>query len=199
MVALNVPGANRPGTVGRPLAHLQVRIAGADGAPLPAGAEGEVRVRGESVMAGYHRAVEATRCVLTRDGWLSTGDLGRLDADGFLSITGRIKELIIVAGENVHPGEVGAALARHPGVAECAVVGVPDEQRGEQIVAFVVPAPAAAPLLAAEELRGHCRRTLAGYKVPRRFLIVREIPKGPTGKADRKALVRQAAEGAPRP
>jgi len=199
VVALNVPGANRPGTVGRPLAHLEVRIAGSDGEPLPPGAEGEVRVRGASVMAGYHRAPEATRCVLTPEGWLCTGDLGRLSADGYLALTGRIKELIIVAGENVHPAEVESALARHPAVAECAAIGVPDEQRGEQIVAFVVPAPAAAPLLGLEELRRHCRQELAGYKVPRRFLIVSEIPKGPTGKADRKALARRAAESAPRP
>jgi acyl-CoA synthetase (AMP-forming)/AMP-acid ligase II len=193
VVALNVPGANRPGTVGRPLAHLEVRIAGENGEAQPVGAEGEVRVRGASVMRGYHRAPEATRRVLTADGWLCTGDLGRLDADGYLTLTGRIKELIIVAGETVHPAEVEAALARHPAVAECAAVGAADEQRGEQVVAFVVARPGAeAPSV--EELREHCRRELAGYKVPRRFLFAAELPKGPTGKADGKALARMAAE-----
>jgi len=194
VVALNVPGSNRPGTVGRPLAHLEIRIADEGGGALPAGAEGEVRVRGASVMSGYHRAPEATRRVLTPDGWLCTGDLGRLDADGFLTLTGRIKELIIVGGENVHPAEVEAAVARHPAVAECGVAGAPDEQRGEQVVAFVVPRPGAdGP--AVEDLRAHCRRELAGYKVPRRFVLLAELPKGPTGKADRKALAKMAAEG----
>ncbi len=197
VVALNVPGANRPGTVGRPLAHLEVRIAGADGSALPAGSEGEVRVRGASVMRGYHRAPEATRAVLSADGWLSTGDLGRFDADGFLTLTGRIKELIIVGGENVHPAEVEAALSRHPAVGECAVVGAPDEQRGEQVVAFVVARPGSAGP-SVEELRGHCRKELAGYKVPRRFVLAKELPKGPTGKADRKALAKMAAEGVAR-
>jgi long-chain acyl-CoA synthetase len=196
VVALNVPEINRPGTVGRPLAHLEVRIAGARGEPLPAGGEGEVQVRGASVMRGYHRSPEATRAVLTADGWLCTGDLGRLDADGFLTLTGRIKELIIVAGENVHPAEVEAALSRHPAVGECAVVGMPDEQRGEQVVAFVVARPGP-PEPAVEELRAHCRKELAGYKVPRRFLLVRELPKGPTGKADKKSLMRMAGERAP--
>jgi len=195
VVALNVPETNRPGSVGRPLGHLEVRIAGAAGEPLPAGAEGEVRVRGASVMRGYHHAPEATRAVLTPDGWLCTGDLGRLDAEGFLTLTGRIKELIIVGGENVHPAEVETALARQPAVGECAVVGVPDEQRGEQVVAFVTARPGS-PEPTVEDLRAHCRRELAGYKVPRRFVLVKELPKGPTGKADRKILVQMAGERA---
>ena len=188
---MNRPGANRPGTVGTPLEGLEVRIAGPGGAAPGSRAEGEVWVRGASVMCGYHRDERATRAVLEPDGWLCTGDLGRLDADGYLSLTGRIKELIIVAGENVHPAEVEAALSRHPAVGECAVVGAPDEQRGEQVVAFVVVRPGS-PEPSVEDLRAHCRKELAGYKVPRRFLLVKELPKGPTGKADRKVLMRMA-------
>jgi long-chain acyl-CoA synthetase len=192
VVALNVPGTNRPGTVGRPLSHLEVRIAGADGQALPAGAEGEVRVRGASVMRGYHRAPEATRGVLAADGWLSTGDLGRLSADGYLSLTGRLKELIIVGGENVHPAEVEAALARHPAVAECAVLGASDGRRGEQVVAFVLARPGAG--ITPEALRAHCRGELAGYKVPRKVFLTGELPKGPTGKVDKQKLARRVAE-----
>jgi long-chain acyl-CoA synthetase len=197
VVALNVPETNRPGTVGRPLAHLEVRIAGADGRALPAGAEGEVRVRGGSVMRGYHRAPEATRGVLTPDGWLSTGDLGRLDPEGFLAITGRLKELIIVGGENVHPAEVEAALARHPAVAECAVLGARDGRRGEQVAAFVAARPGAEA--SPEALRAHCRQELAGYKVPRKIILAAELPKGPTGKVDKKALARRLARDGPQP
>jgi long-chain acyl-CoA synthetase len=186
VISLNRPGANRPGTVGTPLEGLEVRIAGADGAAVAAGADGEVRVRGASVMCGYHRDERATRAVLEPDGWLCTGDLGNLSADGYLAITGRIKELIIVGGENVAPGEVEAALAEHAAVAECAVLGAPDGGRGEQVVAHVVLRPGAAA--SETELRAHCRGRLAGYKVPRRVRLAAELPRLPTGKVDRRAL-----------
>jgi len=193
VVAMNAPGDNHPGTVGRPLDHLEVRIVGENGVARATGAEGEVQVRGASVMAGYHRAPEATARALSPDGWLSTGDLGRLSADGCLTLTGRLKDLIIVAGENVHPGEVEAALLRHPGVAECAVAGMSDRQRGEQVVAFVVARPGRT--LLPEEVRAHCRKELAGYKAPRRVWVLPDLPKGPTGKVDKKILAQKAAEG----
>jgi len=186
VVAINRPGENRPGTVGRPLEHLEVQITDAGGQALPPGEEGEVWVRGDSVMRGYHRDRDETSRALHPDGWLRTGDLGRLDADGYLAITGRIKELIIVGGENVHPSEVETALAAHPGVAECAVIGVPDAQRGEQVVAFVVRSPGTGD--APAEIKAHCRGRLAGYKVPRKVLFVDELPKLPTGKVNRREL-----------
>jgi long-chain acyl-CoA synthetase len=192
VVALNRPGQNRPGTVGQPLEHLEVRIAGPDGEALPAGEDGEVWVRGDSVMCGYHRDEEGTAAALHREGWLRTGDLGRLDDDGYLAITGRIKELIIVGGENVHPSEVEAALASCPDLAECAVLGAPDQQRGEQVAVFAVRRPESE--LTAAALKAHCRERLAGYKVPRKVVFVDELPKLPTGKVDKRALAARLAE-----
>jgi acyl-CoA synthetase (AMP-forming)/AMP-acid ligase II len=192
VVALNRPGENRPGTVGRPLEHLEVMIAGPDGRALPPGEEGEVRVRGDSVMCGYHRDDEETAAALSPEGWLRTGDLGRLSADGYLSITGRIKELIIVGGENVHPSEVESAVAEHPDVAECAAMGAPDRQRGEQVVVIVVARPGAEPDAAG--IKAFCRGRLAGYKVPRRVIVVGELPKLPTGKVNRRELAGRLAE-----
>ncbi len=191
VVAINRPGANRPGTVGQPLEHLEVRIVGQDGLSLPAGEEGEIWVRGDSVMCGYHRDEKETDGAISSERWLRTGDLGRLDADGYLTITGRIKELIIVAGENVHPGEVEEAATSHPAVAECAALGEPDEQRGEHVVLFAVARPEVE--LRPEELKAHCRERLAGYKVPRRVLIADELPKLPTGKVNKRALAAQLA------
>jgi long-chain acyl-CoA synthetase len=193
VVALNRPGENRPGTVGRPLEHLEVRIADANGAPLPPDQEGEVRVRGDSVMRGYHRDEDETARVLDSEGWLRTGDLGRLDPDGYLTITGRIKELIIVGGENVHPSEVEAAVAAHPAVAECAALGAPDRQRGEQVAAFVVRRPGAE--VSGAEIKAHCRERLAGYKVPRRVIFLQEFPKFPTGKVNKRELAKSLAGG----
>jgi len=189
VVALNRPEDNRPGTVGRPLPGTEVRVASDEGTTLAPGEEGEVQVRGPHVMAGYHNRPEETAAALTADGWLRTGDLGRLEADGYLSITGRLKELIIVAGENVAPAEVEGVLLDHPAVAEAAVVGVPDEARGETVVAFVVSPDA----LDARALRAHCRERLAPHKVPRRVETLAELPKGPTGKVLRKELAARAA------
>jgi long-chain acyl-CoA synthetase len=186
VVALNRPGENRPGTVGRPLEHLEVEIRGDDCAPLPSGEDGEIWVRGDSVMRGYHHDEEETARALRPEGWLRTGDIGRLDAEGYLAITGRLKELIIVGGENVHPGEVEAVLSAHPAVAECAVLGAPDRQRGEQVVAFVVIRPGEEA--GERDLRAHCRERLAGYKVPRKFLFEESLPKLPTGKVDKGRL-----------
>jgi long-chain acyl-CoA synthetase len=194
VVALNRPGENRPGTVGRPLEHLEVEIRGPGGEVLPAGEDGEIWVRGDSVMSGYHHDEQGTAAVLQPGGWLRTGDIGRLDPDGYLAITGRLKELIIVGGENVHPGEVEAALAAHPAVAECAVLGAPDRRRGEQVVAFLVLR--GGEEAGERELRAHCRERLAGYKIPREFLFEESLPKLPTGKVNRRALAGRLGEEA---
>jgi long-chain acyl-CoA synthetase len=185
VVAVNLPGEHRPGTVGRPLPGVEVRVAGDDGRPQPAGGKGEVQVRGPNVMKGYHNRPDENAVTFSPDGWFRTGDEGVLDADGFLRITGRIKELIIRGGEKVMPREVEDVLCTCPGVQEAAVIGEPDGDRGEAVVAFVVPAGEPP---AHEALRDHCRARLAEFKVPRRFTIARDLPRGATGKILKRAL-----------
>jgi long-chain acyl-CoA synthetase len=176
VIAVNLPAENRPGTVGKPLPGVDVRITGEDG---------EVQVRGPNVMKGYYNRPEETGRAFAADGWFRTGDMGRLDADGYLSITGRIKELIIRGGEKIMPREVEEALGQYPGVQEVAVIGEPDGDRGEAVVAFVVPGDTPP---APEALREFCRARLAEFKVPRRFVIARDLPRGPTGKLLKRAL-----------
>lgn len=186
VVCVNTPQDNRPGTVGRPLPGTSVRIAGPEGAGLAPGCEGEVQVHGPGVMAGYFNRPEENAAAFTPDGWFRTGDLGRLDAAGYLTVTGRIKEIIVRDGEKIMPREVEAVLERHPLVEDAAVVGEPEAGRGEAVVAYVVPGEA---VPVEPELRSFCRARLAEFKVPRRFVIARDLPRGPTGKI-LKRLVR---------
>ncbi|GAA0404744.1 AMP-binding protein [Streptomyces luteireticuli] len=182
--------AARLGSVGRARTGVEVRVADDDGRALPPGETGEVLVRGATVMAGYWNAPEATARAL-RDGWLHTGDLGRLDADGFLTLVDRAKDLIIAGGSNIYPREVEEVLLRHPSVAEAAVVGGADAEWGELPVAFVVPSGGdggdgrdsgdGGDALAAA-LERHCLAEMARYKRPRRFLFVAELPKNSYGK-----------------
>jgi len=176
VVAINLPGAHRAGTVGRPLSGVEVRIADEDR---------EIQVRGPNVMKGYYNRPEENAHAFTADGWFRTGDMGQLDADGYLSITGRIKELIIRGGEKIMPREVEAALQQYPGVQEAAVIGEPDGDRGEAVVAFVIPGD---PPPTPEALRDFCREQLAEFKVPRRITVARDLPRGPTGKLLKRAL-----------
>jgi long-chain acyl-CoA synthetase len=186
-------GPRKPGSVGLPLPGVEVRIVDPAGRDLPPGEVGEILIRGRNVMKGYLGQPELTAQTV-RDGWLHTGDLGRRDADGYVFIVDRLKDLILVGGLNVYPREVEEALLRHPAVADAAVVGVADPLRGEEVVAFVVPRPDAAP--AAAELIAHCRRLLANYKCPRRVLFRSELPKNAAGKVE-KALLRAEAAGEP--
>ena len=149
------------------------------GATLPAGEVGEVLVRGDSVMAGYWRNPEATAAAI-RDGWLWTGDVGCLDADGFLTLKDRSKDLIISGGSNIYPREVEEVLLTAPGVAEVAVVGAPDAEWGEVVVAFVVAQPGAA--LDAAALDAHCLEHIARFKRPKRYVFVDALPKNNYGK-----------------
>ena len=193
-VTFNTPDDHRAGSVGRPLSGVTVRIAGEDGGALPPGQVGEVWVRGPMVMKGYYDLPRETAEVLTADGFFKTGDLGRLDADGYLWITGRKKEMIIVSGEKAFPREIEEVLARHPGVAEAAVVGKKDASRGEVVVAFVTPAGENPPK--PEELRDFCRAEgLVTWKVPREVFVVAELPRSPTGKVLKRLLV-EKLEGA---
>mgnify|MGYP006295074935 CR=1 FL=1 len=186
VVSVNPPGANRPSTAGKPLNNLRVRIVDENDRPAPAGAEGEIQVAGPSVMQGYHNDPQATAAAITEDGYLRTGDLGILDEDGYLSISGRLSELIISHGENIHPPHVEEAILEVPGVYQAAVVGLPDETRGEIVKAFVVLEEDCA--ITAEEIKAALRDKLAPYKIPRQIEFRDELPVGPTGKVLKKKL-----------
>jgi malonyl-CoA/methylmalonyl-CoA synthetase len=166
-------GERRPGTVGLPLPGVELRLAG--------GSEGEVLLRGPNVFGGYWANPAATAEAFDPGGWFRTGDLGSFDERGYLRIEGRSKELIITGGYNVHPREVEELLLEHPGVAEAAVVGVPSEEWGEQVAAFVVPADPAAPP-APEELLAYAAERLAGFKRPRVLRYVDALPRNALGK-----------------
>jgi fatty-acyl-CoA synthase len=182
--------ARRPGSVGRPVPFLEMRLAAADGREAEPGEAGELLLRGPQLFAGYLRDPERTLEAFTPDGWLRTGDLARRDADGVYTICGRRKEMYISGGENVFPGEVEAALADCPGVAEVVVVGVADPHWGEVGRAFVVKRARCAVDEAG--VVAHARARLAGYKVPKRVVFLDEIPRLGSGKPDRRALAEWA-------
>ena len=186
VVSLNVPWCNRVGTVGKAIPGIKVAAFNEDGVQLPHSEIGELRVAGPIVMKGYYKKEEDTRAALTPDGWYLTGDMGRVDAEGYISITGRKKEMIIVGGENVYPREIESVIERHPAVAEVAVIGQHDSSRGEVVVAFVTlrEGQPATDI----ELREFCRDKIAGYKVPRRVIIAQDLPRGPTGKILKRKL-----------
>ena len=178
---------NRPGTIGLPLPDTQARIVDPidGGKELPNGEVGELVVRGPQVMKSYYKNPEATEAVL-RGGWLYTGDMARRDADGYYTIVDRKKDIIKTSGFLVFPAEVEEILGKHVDVAEAAVVGVPDEERGELVKALVVARPGRTPGVAA--LEAHCREHLAKHKRPRQFEIVKELPKNFLGKVLRRKL-----------
>lgn len=178
-------GTAAPATsVGRPLPDVELRLVDEFGDEALLGDVGEVLARGPNVFLGYLDDAEATARVLD-DGWLRTGDLAIVDDHGYLFLVGRSKDQIISAGFNVHPGEVEDRLVAHPSVVAAAVVGEPDREYGEVVIAFVVTT---GETPAGEELRAHCRSVLAGYKVPRRIEFVDELPLGLGGKLRRHAL-----------
>ncbi len=192
VVSINTPKAHKPGSVGRPIPGVEFKAIDEQGGAVAAGVDGELLIRGHCVMQGYFNRPEETAETI-RGGWLHTGDVGRIDQDGFIWITGRAKDMIIVGGENVIPREIEAVLETHPAVAEAAVVGQHDPVRGELPVAFVIlkePESGGPEAPAADEtaLREHCRKSLAAYKVPRRIHVAEELPRGPTGKILKRAL-----------
>lgn len=176
----------RAGTVGRPMVGAQLRIVGEDGEDLPHGEAGEVLAATPTLMAGYWGDPEATARVVG-DGWMHTGDLGRLDPDGYLVLESRLKQVIKSGGMTVVPREVEEALLRHPAVLEAAVVGLGDERWGEAVHAFVTLKPGRGATPA--ELRGFCRTVLAGYKCPKEVHVMRELPRTGIGKISRRRLV----------
>lgn len=185
VVTLNVPGCRKLGTIGRALPGVEVAIWNDQSQPLPVGEVGELMVRGRNVMKGYHHLPEETARTIT-NGWLHTGDLGKLDDEGFVTITGRKKDLIISAGENIFPREIEELLCQHSKVKEVAVIGVKDEVRGEVPKAFVIARDGT--VLEEKELRAFCRENLANYKVPKYFEIVPDLPRTPTGKILKRML-----------
>ena len=189
VVSANPPdGVQKPGSVGLPIPGVQVRIVDEAGQDLPAGQVGEIIVAGPSVMSRYWQDPAATAEAI-RAGWLYTGDLGKLDSDGYLYIVERKKDLIIVGGTNVYPQEVEGIIAQVSGVREVAVVGMPDPLRGERIKAFVVPGDDTQ--LTAEQVIAHCREHLAPFKVPRLVEFRESLPKSHLGKVLKRKL-RQA-------
>jgi long-chain acyl-CoA synthetase len=173
----------KPGSVGEPLDGTEVRIAG-DGS-------GEVLTRGPGLMRGYWRNPEATRAALSPDGWFATGDVGRLDDDGYLFLVDRKKDVILRGGYNVYPREVEEALHEHPGVRQAVVLGVPDPLLGEEVVALVVARGAIdIDEIDTDELRAFARKRVAAYAYPRLVVLVDELPLGPSGKVLRRAIDR---------
>lgn len=190
-----INGEMRIGSVGLPLPNTEVEIVAlepdANGRyqPLPVGAEGELRARGPQVMKGYWNSAEASAQTLTTDGWLHTGDIAKLDEDGYFYIVDRKKDLIIASGYNVVPREVEEVLFMHPAVMEAAVAGVPDPRRGETVKAYVVLKEG--QTATEEDIRSFCKENLAPYKVPTLVEFRKDLPKSQVGKVLRRLLVEE--------
>lgn len=188
VVATNHPWGCKPTSVGRPLPGVRVEIRDEDGQVLSVGQTGEICVAGENIMAGYYKNPESTAQTIDENGWLRTGDTGFLDADSYLYVTGRKKDLIITGGEKIFPLEIENLLVTHPDVVEAAVVGVKDSLRGEFPKAFLVLREGAT--LDERAMRYWCAERMAGFKIPREFAALPELPKNTLG----KVLKRQLAE-----
>lgn len=180
-------------SVGTPVAGVQMRIVDDSDRSLASGETGEVIVRGPNVSPGYYKR-DAENARAFRDGWFHTGDIGRLDEDGFLFLVDRKKDVIITGGENVYSTEVEAAIFRHPGVAEAAVIGVRDDKYGEALLAVVAPRPGV--VLEAEDIVRHCREHIAGFKIPRQVVFVDALPRTALGKVQKNVLRQTYGAGA---
>ncbi len=185
---------NRSGplsSVGKPNVLNEIKIVRPDGSEAKPGESGELLARGPNIMKGYWNRPDETAAAL-RDGWLHTGDVARIDDEGYIYLLDRLKDLVITGGENVYSSEVEAVLHRHPDVAEAVIIGVPDERLGETVMAVIVPRPGTSPT--EEALAQHCRQSLGGYKIPRRFAFVENFPRSAMGKV-LKAELRKAHGG----
>jgi long-chain acyl-CoA synthetase len=186
----------KPGSIGIPVAGVRMRLVDDSGAEVAAGEVGEVAIQGHNVMKGYWANPDATAAAIP-DGWFRSGDLARVDEDGFFFIVDRKKELIIRGGYNVYPREIEEALYEHPAVAEVAVVGIPHGSLGEEVGAAVALKPGASA--SPDELRAFARERVAAYKYPRHVWLVEQLPKGPTGKILRREVHPPAADSATAP
>ena len=191
VVTLNPFHRVKMASIGVPVPGTDVRLVNDRGEDVAAGEPGELLVRGPQVMQGYWQRPDESARIL-KDGWLATGDIAVMDADGYLSIVDRKKDMILVSGFNVYPNEVEAVLVEHPGIAEAAVLGAPDPLCGEAVVAFIIRRD---PALDADAVRQHARRALTNYKVPKTIVFRDELPKSNVGKVLRKDL-RDAAAAA---
>ncbi|MGH3598554.1 MAG: class I adenylate-forming enzyme family protein, partial [Mycobacterium sp.] len=181
------------GSTGKPFFHTDVRIVDEQGVDVGPGAPGEILVRGRHIMAGYWNRPEATAETIV-DSWLSTGDVAVRDAEGFVYIQDRIKDMIISGGENVYPAEIEDVLLSHPGIGDVAVLGMPSEKWGESPLAVVVRAD---PDLDEAAVLAHCDGKLARFKLPKRAVFIDAIPRTPTGKALKRVLREQFSFDAP--
>src|SRR6266571_5368500 len=178
--------ARKPGSIGTPIRGVQMRVVDSRGYEVPGGEIGEIVIRGHNVMKGYWRKPEETAQAI-QDGWFRSGDLGKVDEDGYFVIVDRKKDMIIRGGYNVYPREIEEVLYEHPAVAEAAVIGLPHPALGEEVGAAVVLKPGAD--VTAEQLRDHVKTQVAAYKYPRKVWIADELPKGPTGKIVKREIV----------
>ncbi len=180
-----VIGHERAGSIGLPLPSTEIKILDDNGAELPLGESGEIAIRGPQVMLGYWQRPDDTAKVMTPDGFFKSGDIGIMDPTGYVPIVDRKKDMIIVSGFNVYPNEVEGVVAMHPGVLECACVGVPDEHSGEAVKLYIVKRD---PALTADEILEFCKRELTGYKRPKYVEFRTELPKTNVGKILRRLL-----------
>jgi long-chain acyl-CoA synthetase len=180
-----VQGVKKIGSVGLPIKGVSVRIVDDKDRDVAAGSVGELLVKGPNVMIGYLNKPEATEAAL-RDGWLHTGDLARIDEDGYIFIVDRKGDMILTGGFNIYPREIEEVLHSHPAVSEAAVAGIPDDEKGELATAFIILKQNAGA--SEREIIEYCRARLAVYKAPRRVLFVRELPRNPSGKILKRVL-----------
>jgi acyl-CoA synthetase (AMP-forming)/AMP-acid ligase II len=188
--------ATRPGSVGRPNLTADLRVESPDGQPVAAGETGELCFRSPQVVKGYWNDPEATKASFT-DGWFRTGDVGYIDADGYVYVVDRIKDVVIRGGENVYCAEVEAVLFEHPAVADVTIIGLPDHAMGERVCAVVVPRPGTTPRL--DDLRAFAAPRLAAFKQPEALHVVDDLPRTPTGKTDKRRLREQLSSGGTTP
>jgi long-chain acyl-CoA synthetase len=181
VASFNHPDKERKaGSIGTPIEGVEMQVWDDDGNEVPAGEVGEIVIRGHNVMKGYWERPEATEESIDADGWFRSGDMAKLDEDGYFFIVDRKKDLIIRGGYNVYPREVEEILYEHPAVQEAAVVGIPDDSLGEEVAAAVVLKEG--ETLDARELKAYVKEQVAAYKYPRKVWFLDELPKGPTGK-----------------
>jgi long-chain acyl-CoA synthetase len=182
----------KPGSVGTPIRGVEMKVIDEEGNETPPGERGEIAIKGHNVMRGYRQRPDATREAI-RDGWFRTGDVARVDEDGYFFIVDRKKDLIIRGGYNVYPREIEEVLYEHPAVREAAAVGIADERLGEEVGAAVVlnSGESATP----EELRDFVKSRIAAYKYPRKVWLVDTLPKGPTGKILKLQIAAPARPG----
>jgi long-chain acyl-CoA synthetase len=196
VASFNHPDRERkPGSIGTPIRGVEMRVVDPAGNELPQGEVGEIAIRGHNIMKGYWRKPESTADAISPDGWFRTGDIGRMDEDGYYYIVDRKKDLIIRGGYNVYPREVEEVFYEHPCVAEAAVIGMPHAELGEEVGAAVVLKPGAS--VSADELRAFVKAQVAAYKYPRRVWFVEALPKGPTGKILKREITVPDEEVAP--